>query len=193
MDADVTVVLARFDQAEPIRRAFTELQNHGVDAADIRIGGERAEAMQSATQHEAGREHLDHELEGFVTRRVAIGASLGAVAGAVVGVAAAWLGISLADLQPKTRPLVFLLVVLALAVIGAALGAFLSVERSVGYDDTWQLTLDTGHGQGTWIAVRVSDDRARDSVLERLRRMRPAPSNVEVQSGRLDGAHTVQW
>jgi len=193
MNRDATIVLARFDDAEPVRKAFTELQNHGVDAADIRVGGERAESMQSATQREAGRERLDHQLEGFVTRRVITGAAIGAALGALTGAVVALTAVNVADIDSNARPLLFILLVLAIAVIGATLGAFLLVERSVGYDDTWQLTLDTDGDGRTWIAVRVSDDDAREAVLTRLREMSPPPSEVDVHTGRPDGAHTVQW
>jgi hypothetical protein len=193
VDPEMTVVLARFEDAEIIRRAFTQLQNHGVDAADIRIGGVRAEEVQASTREEGSRARLDHRLEGFVTRRAITGASIGAALGAVLGTMVAFGAVNLGDLRSDQRLPVFLLVVLALAVIGAVLGGFVLVERSVGYDDTWQLTLDIGSEEGAWIAVRVADAAAQEAVLGQLREMTPAPSKVDVHAARTDGAHTVQW
>jgi hypothetical protein len=189
----VTVVMAQFVELEAVRTGFTTLQNGGVDADDIRIGGDRAEKVQAATADESERAQLDQQLEHFVAGRVIRGVALGAFVGALIGAVIAAIAVSLVDLRSAQRPLVFVVLLVALAALGGVLGAFLSVERSVGYDDTWQLTLDTEHEGSTWIAVRVSDDDARDAVLELLRNTNPEPSKIEVRSVRPNGAHTVQW
>jgi hypothetical protein len=195
MARTATVVLARFEVPEDARGGFTALQNHGVDAADIRIGGERAEALEAETQVEGERERLDNLLGRFVTRRVVLGAVIGAGIGAVVGVVLAAILAPTTEIASSDRVGLFVALAIMLGVIGSVLGVFVSFERSVGYDDTWQLMLDPEHPGSTWVAVRVSRPAARDSVIETLRSIGHGhgPSDVQVRTVATQGESTVRW
>jgi hypothetical protein len=193
MESELAVVLARFEGPDDARKAFTTLQNQGVDAADIRIGGDRASAVQSEVTEPAQREQLDHQLEGFVLRRVVKGALIGGAAGAALGAAIAVLALNVIELRPGQRAFFFAVVVLGIAALAATLSAFLSVERGVGYDDTWQLTLDAEHGGDTWLAVRVSNDDERRALLATFEALDSAPTKVEARQVQAQGAHMVEW
>jgi hypothetical protein len=191
--AEAAAVVARFREPDDARIAYTSLQNAGIDAADIRVGGRRADEVESDAMLEREREQLDARLGRFVTRSVVVGSIAGALAGAVLGVVGGWLASELADVQGSRRPLLFVVIVVALAGLGSVLGALLSVERSIGLDDTWQLTLDAQHDGDMWLAVRVADEDAQVAVLDAFRGMDPGPVEVEERTIAQQGAHTVHW
>ena len=185
-----TAVVARYPSLDDARRAFLALQNHGVDAADIRLAGSEAEDSVRRVEREGPREQLDGRVLGHVAPRVALGAIVGALVGAAVGAGIAALGVAVFDLDAE--PAMFVLIALAFAALAAALGAFLTFERSVGYDDTWELTLDDDSGRGVAVAVRVRDEDESIQVVSVLGRDRP-PDSVEIRRATPDGMHVVRW
>jgi hypothetical protein len=190
---EATAVVARFRASEDARAAYTSLQNAGIDAADIRVGGRLADEVESDTMLERQREQLDRRLGAFVTRSVVVGALLGALVGGVLGVAGGFVAAAIADVSDSRRTLLFVVIVVALAALGSVLGALLSVERTVGFDDTWQLTLDAQHEGDMWLAVRVADEDAKAAVLEAFGGMDPAPVNVQERTTSPEGANTASW
>jgi hypothetical protein len=193
MPTEATAVVARFRGSDDARAAYTSLQNAGIDAADIRVGGRLADEVESDTMLERQREQLDHRLGAFVTRSVVVGALLGALVGAVLGIVGGFVATAIADVSDTRRALLFAVIVVALGALGSVLGALLSVERTVGFDDTWQLTLDDRHEGDLWLAVRVADDEAKAAVLDAFRGMDPAPVDVQERTTSPEGANAASW
>jgi hypothetical protein len=171
------VVVGRAPDLEHARSIFDELQHHGVDANDLKLD-------------DAARELLDARAVGHVGRRVGGGAVAGALAGGLVGAVGGFL-VTSGDVG--SSPTLFLVVTLVFAALGAWVTATVAATRSMGSDDTWQLTFDdsTPRDDGTWIAVRVHDDtdvaEARDVFAQE------GVTTVEEHLATTHGEHTVRW
>jgi len=172
---------------EDARRGFVALQNHGLDPADIRLGGPRAEIAEEHATHARTRDRIDHRLAGHVARRVAVGAIGGALAGAAIGIAAAVAVIGITGLEATGAA--FATFVVVLGTLGSILGVFLTFERSVGVDDTWQLTLDDAHGDDVLLAVRVRNSEESGRVIAALDHDRP--ESIQIRRATPVGVHIV--
>jgi hypothetical protein len=180
-------VVGRAPDLDHARHVFQELQNHGIDAADLRLAGSAARRAERHTRDDGVREQLDRKVAGHVGRRVGAGAVIGALAGAVVGAVG---GLLVTGGDVGDNPALFLVVVLVFAALGGWVLAIVSATRSMGYDDTWQLTFDD-RGGATLVAVRVRDDAAAASARDLL-----ADEGVTVVEERTASArdqHTLEW
>ena len=184
-----TTVMARYQGMSEARRAFNALQNHGVDASDIRLAGYEAEASRQRAEAPGAFEGVDERTVRHLGPRVVLGGAVGGVLGAALGLAVGAAIAGIVDVDATVA--LFALTTLVLAALGSALGVFITFERSVGYDDTWELTLDESGG-GVWIAVRVRGDGEGSQVLRALERDAPSLS-VEVRETIPEGMHTVRW
>jgi len=180
------VVVGHASDLHHARRVYTSLQNHGIDASDLAIAGETAIEAQAATMSKPRRAQIDRRMVEFLGLRVAAGTVLGALV--VAGVAAA-IGAILVATVTIEWPL-FGAIVAAAFFFGATFGAFVSMERSTGYTDAWELTFDDDEG-AAWVAVRVRDDAAARRVRHLLEH-----HGIEVSEEREAGddrLHVVGW
>jgi hypothetical protein len=191
-DHHLHVVVGRVPDLDHARTVLQELQNHGVDAADLRLAGTSAEQAERHTQDEAARERLDGRTVGHVGRRVGGGAVAGALAGAVIGAVGGFLATS-GDVGGNLT--LFLVVVLVFAALGAWVAATVTATASMGYDDTWQLTFggetDGDVAEEAWIAVRVRD--AEDAAGARQVFASEGITAVEEHTADAHGEHMVRW
>jgi hypothetical protein len=180
-------VVGRVADLSRAREVFAALQAAGVDAAAIRLAGRDAEAAAASAGDPVRGDRLDAAAARHLGRRVVAGALAGALIGAVVASAAG--GILLA--LDVVGGLVFVAIVVVAAIVGGTFATFASVERTAGYDDTWELTFDGGHDGPVWLVVRVADDagarRARDVLTAE------GVSLTEERAVEDLGAHTARW
>jgi hypothetical protein len=181
------IVVGRAPDLDHARQVFQELQNHGVDASDMRLAGKAAERAERRTRDDVARERLDARTTQHVGRQVSLGALVGALAGGAVG-AVGGLLVTSGDVGENLA--LFLVIVLVFGGLGAWVAAIVNATRSMGYDDTWQLTFDDSDGS-TWIAVRVRDGGAVTTTRELL--AREGITDVEEHTAQTRGAHTVRW
>lgn len=186
----VTAVVARYAEMAHARRAFNALQNHGVDGSDIRLAGHEAQASKRRAEAPGAFEDFDERLVRHVGPRVALGAAAGGLLGVALGLVGA--AVIAAIIEVDAALALFVLTMLIFAGIGAALGAFITFERTVGYDDTWELTLDETTDHGVWIVVRVRGDGDGSQIVKALERHAP-PASVEMRQATPEGTHTVRW
>jgi hypothetical protein len=119
-------LIAEFGTPGDARAAIEALENHGIDGLEITV----LDAPGKDRRQPADRRALTH-----VGGRVAKGAALGALAGAVIlGV----VGLVVAAAGGPVAAMVVLLIIGA--GLGAAVGAFWSVERGVGMSEDWEKT-----------------------------------------------------
>jgi hypothetical protein len=163
-DQRVRIVVGRAPDLDHARHVFQELQNHGIDAADLRLAGSTARRAERHTRDDAAREQLDRRVAGHVGRRVGGGAVIGALGGAALGAIG---GLLVTGGDVGGNPTLFLVVVLVFAALGAWVVATVSATRSMGYEDTWQLTFDDSDGSAL-VAVRVRDDEAAAAARDLL-------------------------
>lgn len=185
-----TTVLARYAGMAEARRAFNALQNHGVDASDIRLAGREAEASRRQVEAPGAYQDVDRRMVRHVGPRVVLGGLSGALVGAAFGLVFAAAVTAAVDVDASGWLFVFTMGFFA--ALGSALGAFITFERSVGYDDTWELTLGDETGDGVWVAVRVHREDDASEIVDTLRRDEPA-LGVEVRRTAPEGVHTVRW
>jgi hypothetical protein len=155
-------IVGRTSDLHHARDVLTALQNAGVDAADIRLGGSNASGAEDAVRTEGGRERVDRRAAAHVGRRAVTGAVVGALIGVVLGGAGAGILVAV----DAVGGVVAVAVVVVALIVGGTLGSFLSVERSTGLDETWELTFDDDDGGATWVAARVHDDHDAERVRE---------------------------
>lgn len=180
------VMVGRASDLHHARQAYTSLQNHGIDASDLKIAGETAVEAQGSTMSKPRRAQIDRRMVEFLGIRVAGGAVAGALG--VAGIAAA-VGAILVATDTIAWPL-FGAIVAAAFFFGGTFGAFVSMERSTGYTDTWELTFDDDEG-AAWVAVRVRDDTAAQRVRHLLEH-----HGIEVSEDRLaedDRLYVAHW
>jgi hypothetical protein len=188
MNGTHRAVIGRAADLAHARTVFSALQNTGVDASDIRLAGVAVSDAQHEAQRDAGRQQIDERTLQHVGRRAAggavAGALLGGLAGCVVG------GVLVA--VDAISWLVFAIVVVVPVLLGAVFGAFVSVERTAGYDDTWELTFTDGaHLGAVWVVVRAEDDDAVDRI-QRTFTAQGVSASEEQQVEDAD-AHTAHW
>jgi hypothetical protein len=153
--------MGRVEDLEQARRLMQKLQNRGVDADAVRLAGPGAAQAAADVHDDVTRRAVDNRAAGFVVRRVTKGAVVGGFVGAVIGAIAG--GIVLALSSGPGATALFVVLVLAVAGIGAWAGSFFAVERSVQYDDAWDLTFDEPReGRDVWLGVRVDDPHVRE-------------------------------
>jgi hypothetical protein len=154
-------VLARFDTMQDAADAITTLENHGIDGADLALTGEQADRA----SHAHGIEVADRRIARRVVRLVAKGAILGAIGGAIVSTVI----VAIASLfleGVRDHLLAQVMVVVAFAFLGAIAGTFATVERGLGFSESWQLAFhDVPEGE-TWLAVLGSHDDIVDTLQE---------------------------
>jgi hypothetical protein len=185
-------VVGRAPDLDHARTVLQELQNHGVDAADLRLAGTAAREAEHHALDDEGRDQLDARAVGHIGRRVGSGAVVGALGGGIVGAVGGFLATS-GDVAGNLT--LFLVVVLVFAALGAWVAATVTATASMGYDDTWQLTFD-GLPEGpaeaaTWVAVRVHDDD--DAADARQVFARKGITAVEEHTADAHGEHMVRW
>jgi hypothetical protein len=165
-------VAARFAALPDAREGIVALQRAGVDADDIQLLGDQAV--------DAGRPSspspVDRRTTRFVAGRVITGAALGAGIGAVAGVVAGLVLIAVADIASAAWAVV--LCALVLGMLGAAVGAFVSVERGVGFGDAWPTTFESGADGEVWVAVYTRDRETANRATDVL----SAATALELQS-----------
>jgi hypothetical protein len=188
-EAPVRVVVGRAPDLQHARTIFEELQHHGVDAADLKLGA-ADRGPEHHTRGDGARGQPDVRTVDHVGRRVGGGAVVGALGGGLVGAIGGFL-VTSGDVGSHLT--LFLVVTLVFAALGAWVAATVTATRSMGYDDTWQLTFDdaTRRDDGTWVAVRVHDDtevaEARDVFAQE------GITTVEEHLATTHGERTVRW
>jgi hypothetical protein len=188
MNGTHRAVIGRAADLAHARTVFSALQNAGVDASDIRLAGDAVNDAQREAQGDDGRHRVDERTVQHVGRRAAAGAIAGALLG---GVAGCVVGGVLVAVDAITW-LVFAIVAIVPMLLGAVFGAFVSVERTAGYDDTWELTFTDGAHEGAvWVVARAADDDA----VARIQRAFTAQgvSASEEQQVEDSDAHTAHW
>ena len=130
------------------RRVYEYLEQHGVDANDVRLAGSAAAQLDLAA--------LDPiDAVGHARHKAEAGALIGALAGAAIGAG----GGLLATAGHVGRDLLFFLaVVLVFTGLGAWIAASVSAARSMRVDDSRQRTFERPD-DSPWIAVRVRSER----------------------------------
>lgn len=188
MNGTHRAVIGRAADLAHARTVFSALQNAGVDASDIRLAGVAVTDAQQEAQGDDGRHRVDERTVQHVGRRALggaiAGALLGGVAGCVVG------GVLVA--VDAISWLVFAIVAIVPMLLGAVFGAFVSVERTAGYDDTWELTFGDGAHEGAvWVVARAADDDA----AARIQRAFTAQGVSASEEHQIEdsGAHTATW
>jgi len=170
-DAGRTVqhaVTGRFGSLDGARRALEQLQNHGVDSADIRLSGEAADRAAADAAVPGGTSGVQRRLVRRYAAASLVGALAGLFAGAVLGAIVASV-LRAVGWDAAGSAGWFAFVVVAFALIGATVGLLVRIERTTGYDDTWELALDRVEGTA-WVVVRVdpADRRTAASVRKVL-------------------------
>jgi hypothetical protein len=130
---------AQFGTPGDARAAIEALENHGIDGLEITV----LDGSDEDRRQVADRRALVH-VGGRVAKGLALGALVGALALGVVGVIVAIVG------APAAVIVAFVLVG---AGLGAAVGAFWSVERGVGMSEDWEKTFQ--EPAATSKAVRI--------------------------------------
>jgi hypothetical protein len=150
-------LIAEFGTPGDARAAIEALENHGIDGLEITV----LDAPGEGRRQPADRRALTH-----VGGRVAKGAVLGALIGAVL------LGVISLVVAAAGGPIAAIVVLPIMgAGLGAAVGAFWSVERGVGVSEDWEKTFQepAAAAEPTRVAVYTNADedtaRARQ-VLE---------------------------
>jgi hypothetical protein len=119
-------LIAEFGTPGDARAAIEALENHGIDGLEITLLDDHGEDRRQP----ADRRALTH-VGGRVAKGAALGALVGAVILAVVGLVVAAAGGPVAAIA--VPPIIG-------AGLGAAVGAFWSVERGVGMSEDWEKT-----------------------------------------------------
>jgi hypothetical protein len=119
-------LIAEFGTPGDARTAIEALENHGIDGLEITV-------LDGATEDR--RQPADRRALTHVGGRVAKGAAFGALVGAVL------LGIVGLVVAAAGGPIAAMVALLIIgAGLGAAVGAFWSVERGVGMSEDWEKT-----------------------------------------------------
>lgn len=178
------VVVGRAPDLAHARQVCRQLQERGVDAADLRLAATTTTPAEERTLDDVARERLDELDAGQTGQLAGTGAVVGAVAGAVVGAFGGFLASS-GDVGGNLT--LFAVVVLVFAALGAWVAATMSATRSllVGHE------LPPPPDASTWLAVRVRDDRDARHTRDLLRRQ--GIRVVEERTARTLGARTVRW
>jgi hypothetical protein len=163
---------ARFDSADVAREAIKRLENSGVDGADIQLLTSGA----TARQPPADPQTEDRRIGRYVVPGVAFGAIVGGVVGAVLGLGLAAALSAVTDLAISGG--VVAACVLAGILIVSAVGAFIGMERRIGFSESWTRTFDDYDNGPLWVAVRAPDE----SVFERARNALQTVGPLELRS-----------
>lgn len=170
------------------RTVFSALQNAGVDASDIHLAGVAVTDAQHETQGDEARRRVDDRTVRHVGRRALGGAITGALLGALAGCAIGGVLVAV----DAIGWLVFAILVVVPVLLGAVFGAFVSVERGAGYDDTWELTFGDGAHEGAvWVVARAADDHA-VAGIQRAFTAQGVSASEEHRIKHSD-AHTADW
>lgn len=129
-------------------RVYEYLEQHGVDANDVRLAGSAAAQVDLAA--------LDPiDAVGHARHKAEAGALIGALAGAAIGAG----GGLLATAGNVSRDLLFFLaVVFVFTGLGAWVAASVTAARAMRVDDSRGRTFDCPD-DSPWIAVRVRSER----------------------------------
>jgi hypothetical protein len=177
------VVVGRAPDLAYARQVCRQLQEHGVDAADLRLAA-TTETDEEHILDDVAREHLaevDATQAGPLART---GAAVGAIAGAAVG---AFGGFLAASGDVGDNVMLFAVVVLVFAALGAWVAATMSATRALLGADAPRHAPEPS----TWLAVRVRGDRDARHTRDLLRRQ--GIRVVEEQTARTLGARAVRW
>jgi hypothetical protein len=177
------IVVGRAPDLAHARQACRQLQEHGVDAADLRLAANAAGA-EDRTVEDVAREQLDAADARPVGQLGGTGAVVGALVGGAVG---AFGGVLASSGDVGGNITLFAVVVLVFAALGAWVAATMSATRSMS---------DAGEPvaapePSTWLAVRVRDDRDARHMRDLLRRQ--GIRVVEEHTAQGLGARTVRW
>jgi hypothetical protein len=181
------IVVGRAPDLQHARHVLQQLQGHGVDAADIRLAGDAAERADRKTLDTGSRSRLDNRTAEYIARRAVIGAIVGGLVGLVLGVC---VGLVVTNGDPADNGVLFTVMVGILTALGSAAAAIGNAYRTMGYDDTWQLTFDDTGGSA-WVAVRVRDHdavRAMRGLLEQ-----EGITDVEEHDTTDGGVNIARW
>jgi hypothetical protein len=154
-------LIAEFGTPGDARAAIEALENHGIDGLEITLLEDPENDPGNDRRQPADRRALTH-VGGRVAKGAALGALIGAVVLGVVGVVVAAAGGPIASIA--VLPIIG-------AGLGAAVGAFWSVERGVGMSEDWEKTFQepAAAPEATRVGVHTNGDdetaRARQ-VLE---------------------------
>lgn len=181
-------VVGRAADLPHARMIFSALQNAGIDASDIRLAGAAADAAQESTRTERGRREVDERAAKHIGQRAAAGTIAGALLGALVGGTVAGVLVAV----DAIGWLVFAIVGFVLLLLGGMLGALVSVERTSGYDDTWELTFAGDAPTGAvWVVARAEDDESAARIRDLF--TREGVSGSEERQVEETDAHFARW
>jgi hypothetical protein len=154
-------VLARFDTIDQAADAINVLEGHGIDGADLALTGERAEL---ASRAQSARD-ADRRIMRYALRLVARGAIIGTITGALLSVVI--VAVSTLFLEDVRQHLLAqVMVVVAFSFLGGIAGTFATVERGIGFSESWQLAFhDVPEGE-TWLAVLGSHADVEDTLRD---------------------------
>jgi hypothetical protein len=168
-------VVATYDGMPAARRAVSRLEEHGVEAANIRLLGDLAEKAVSATR----TARRDSHFASFAARSMAAGFLIGGVVGAAAGAALGYFVYGLEQLAlAGTAAAGFL----AGSFIGFVLGAMTRVKQS----EAWELTYQSvGKGKVS-VGVRTRDSAEAEDAERALRSAKPLEFGRYEYDGRWD-------
>lgn len=142
----VPSVLAQFPDLASARATILALESSGIDGDAISLVGARAEAARQSSS----RSVADRRMLFFLLSRTIVGVLIGVVIGAVsVGV----LGLIVAAISDMDVGAVAAACAIGGGLLGGTLGAFISVERSAGFSESWPLTFQDIPDGPVWLAV----------------------------------------
>lgn len=168
-------LIAEFGTPGDARAAIEALENHGIDGLEITLLDHAGNDPGNARRQPADRRALTH-----VGRRVAKGAGLGALVGAV------FLGIVGLVVAAAGGPVAAIVVLPIIgAGLGAAVGAFWSVERGVGMSEDWEKTFQepAAAPEATRIGVHTNADDDTARVRQVLEDHRPRDIRADTTGG----------
>jgi hypothetical protein len=160
--------VATYPDRPAAREAIAALENRGVDAGHIGLGGRLASAAEQATSRADTRQR-DQAVAAKSGRIAGGGILIGAVVGALLGALSSFLAFGGAATGQFTGGLVAFAIggAAAGAGVGLAVGAYSRVKQS----QAWETTYDDAGGAFGEVTVEVrTDDREEfDTAVEVLR------------------------
>ncbi len=153
--------MARYATLGDAREAIETLEANRVDGVDIVLAGWRAQAAERSQRQGSP----DGKFVRYMTRNVLRGSLLGGLVGVVIGAIVGGIAIVAWPGELDSWELVLALALGFGAGLGALVGAFLDVERHVGFSDAWSLTLQEIPDGSIWVLLFDDGDKARDALL----------------------------
>ena len=153
--------IARYATLGDARDAIQTLEGSGVDGVDIVLAGWRARAAERSQQ----KGGADGQFVRHMTRSVFRGSVLGGVVGLVLGAIVAGVVVLAWPGELHSAWLAFVIGAGFGMGLGALVGAFIDVEKHVGFSDAWALTLQDIPDGSLWLLLFDDGERARDALL----------------------------